>query len=100
MSLTAALHLIEGTTEGYTSEQIFGQRQNCYAYTYDDIITLPGHINFGIEEGTLSYLFYFYSYPFKGLMLIRRISFINTKLRYLCILPVCLSCDSCPCLVL
>lgn len=53
MSLTAALHLIEGTTEGYTSEQIFGQRQNCYAYTYDDIITLPGHINFGIEEVSL-----------------------------------------------
>lgn len=31
--------------DGYTSKQLFGERRTCYAYTYDDIILMPGHIH-------------------------------------------------------
>jgi IMP dehydrogenase len=31
--------------DGYTAQEIFGdKRRSCYAYTYDDIIILPGHV--------------------------------------------------------
>jgi hypothetical protein len=39
---------------GYTRRQLFVDMCFCYAYTFDDIIVLPGHINFGIDEGNVS----------------------------------------------
>jgi IMP dehydrogenase len=31
--------------DGYTAQELFGnKRKSCYAYTYDDVIVLPGHI--------------------------------------------------------
>ena len=38
---------------GYTAAQLFGQGTT---YTYDDVIVLPGHINFGAHEASLSLL--------------------------------------------
>ena len=47
----AAIDLLESVSEGYTSKQLFEERRNCYAYTYDDIIIMPGHNNFGVNDG-------------------------------------------------
>lgn len=34
------------SSDGYTGEQLFGQsRRTCQAYTYDDIIVMPGHVS-------------------------------------------------------
>lgn len=31
--------------DGYTAQELFGsKRKSCYAYTYDDVIILPGHV--------------------------------------------------------
>ena len=35
---------------GYTAAQLFGQGTT---YTYDDVIFLPGHINFGAHEASM-----------------------------------------------
>ena len=51
--ISAAVNLLEEVTDGYSAQQLFVDRKNCYAYTYDDIIILPGHINFGIDEGKI-----------------------------------------------
>eukprot|EP01038_Epipyxis_sp_PR26KG_P004203 gene4203-5976_t len=32
-------------SDGYTAEDIFLNRKSCFAYTYDDIIILPGYVN-------------------------------------------------------
>jgi hypothetical protein len=53
-SVDTAVSLLESVTEGYSSRQLFEEKRNCYAYTFDDIIVLPGHINFGIDEGNVS----------------------------------------------
>jgi hypothetical protein len=47
----SVLDLLETVTEGCSSHQLFAERKNCYAYTFDDVIVLPGHMNFGIGEG-------------------------------------------------
>ena len=31
--------------DGYTSSRIFVEKKNCLAYTFDDIIVMPGHVN-------------------------------------------------------
>ena len=39
--------------DGYTAKQMFGERRNCYAYTFDDVIVMPGHMNFNAENVSL-----------------------------------------------
>jgi IMP dehydrogenase/GMP reductase len=40
--------------DGYTADQLFGvTKQSCYAYTYDDIIILPGHVKSDCTEPSL-----------------------------------------------
>jgi len=36
--------------EGFTASQIFVKNPGCVAYTYDDLIVMPGHINFGLQD--------------------------------------------------
>ena len=37
--------------DGYSAEEVFGGKAgSCCGYTYDDIIVLPGHINFGVDQ--------------------------------------------------
>jgi hypothetical protein len=36
--------------DGYSAKDIFQGGHGCTGYTYDDVIVLPGHINFGVEE--------------------------------------------------
>ena len=31
--------------DGYSAERLFRNRKSCYAFTYDDIIIMPGHIS-------------------------------------------------------
>jgi IMP dehydrogenase len=38
----------------YTPTQIFVRNQACVAYTYDDLIMMPGHIEFGLSEIDIS----------------------------------------------
>lgn len=38
--------------DGYSANEIFHSKKNCYAYTYDDIILLPGHIQSAISESS------------------------------------------------
>ena len=41
--------------DGYSATEVFGGKSlSCVGYTYDDIILLPGHINFGVEEVQLT----------------------------------------------
>ena len=40
--------------EGYTPSQIFVKNPACVAYTYDDLIMMPGHIRFGLDEIDIS----------------------------------------------
>ena len=40
--------------EGYTPSQIFVKNPACVAYTYDDLIMMPGHIGFGLDEIDIS----------------------------------------------
>mmetsp|Transcript_11861 Transcript_11861/g.11516 ORF Transcript_11861/g.11516 Transcript_11861/m.11516 type:complete len:532 (+) Transcript_11861:37-1632(+) len=43
-----------GSGDGYTNDQIFGpSRRNCFAYTFDDVIVMPGHMGFAAEDVTL-----------------------------------------------
>ncbi|KAL3807072.1 hypothetical protein ACHAXA_011006 [Cyclostephanos tholiformis] len=39
---------------GFTATQIFVRNPACVAYTYDDIIVMPGHIHFGLDEVDVS----------------------------------------------
>ncbi|EED92856.1 predicted protein [Thalassiosira pseudonana CCMP1335] len=39
---------------GFTASQIFMKNPACVAYTYDDVIMMPGHINFGLNEVDIS----------------------------------------------
>lgn len=39
--------------DGYTAKQMFGERRNCYAYTFDDVIVMPGHMKFPAEHVSL-----------------------------------------------
>ena len=38
----------------FTASQIFVKNPACVAYTYDDVIVMPGHINFGLDEVDIS----------------------------------------------
>lgn len=41
--------------DGYSAAEVFGGKSlSCVGYTYDDVIILPGHINFGVDEVELS----------------------------------------------
>jgi IMP dehydrogenase len=37
--------LLNGSGDAYNREQIFRHRKTMYAFTYDDVILMPGHIN-------------------------------------------------------
>lgn len=39
---------------GFTASQIFIRNPSCVAYTYDDIIMMPGHISFGLDDVDIS----------------------------------------------
>eukprot|EP00618_Florenciella_parvula_P001088 CAMPEP_0119467862 /NCGR_PEP_ID=MMETSP1344-20130328/1862_1 /TAXON_ID=236787 /ORGANISM="Florenciella parvula, Strain CCMP2471" /LENGTH=544 /DNA_ID=CAMNT_0007500271 /DNA_START=57 /DNA_END=1691 /DNA_ORIENTATION=+ len=43
------------SADGYAATEVFGGKSlSCLGYTYDDIILLPGHINFGVDEVDLT----------------------------------------------
>ena len=45
----------DAADDGYSAEEIFGKRNfSCTGYTYDDLILLPGHIEFGTDDIELS----------------------------------------------
>jgi len=39
---------------GFSAKQIFNNNQACVAYTYDDLIMMPGHIAFGLNDVDIS----------------------------------------------
>jgi len=45
--------LAEGAC-GFTAADVFIKNPACVAYTYDDLIVMPGHINFGLNEVDIS----------------------------------------------
>ena len=38
----------------FTAEQVFVKNPSCVAYTYDDLIMMPGHIHFGVGDVDIS----------------------------------------------
>lgn len=40
--------------DGFSADDIFGSSTSMSGYTYDDLICLPGHINFGVHDVNLS----------------------------------------------
>ncbi|OLQ14609.1 Inosine-5'-monophosphate dehydrogenase [Symbiodinium microadriaticum] len=40
-------------TDGFSASEIFGSKTAMSGYTYDDLICLPGHINFGVHDVAL-----------------------------------------------
>ena len=45
----------EVAVDGYSAGEVFGGKSlSCVGFTYDDIILLPGHIDFGVEEVQLT----------------------------------------------
>jgi IMP dehydrogenase len=44
---------LAGSGDGYTAQQLFGERKSCHAFTYDDIILMPGHIDFNAGDVSL-----------------------------------------------
>lgn len=42
-----------GSGDGYSAKQMFGEKRNCYAFTFDDVIIMPGHMGFNAEDVTL-----------------------------------------------
>eukprot|EP01041_Mallomonas_annulata_P011417 gene11417-23887_t len=45
--------LAEVGGDGYTAEQVFRNGKTCAAFTYDDLILMPGHIDYNLDEITL-----------------------------------------------
>lgn len=41
-------------SSSFTASQLFIKNPACVAYTYDDVIMMPGHINFGLNEVDIS----------------------------------------------
>jgi IMP dehydrogenase len=41
-------------THSWTAKDVFVNNKSCVAYTYDDLIVMPGHINFGLNDVDLS----------------------------------------------
>ena len=44
---------LEGSGDGYSSKQMFGEQKSCYAFTFDDVILMPGHIDFNASDVSL-----------------------------------------------
>ncbi|CAE7198098.1 impdh [Symbiodinium sp. CCMP2592] len=40
----------EDLQDGFSAAQVFGSKTAMSGYTYDDLICLPGHINFGVHD--------------------------------------------------
>jgi IMP dehydrogenase len=40
--------------EGFTSQQLFIDKKGCHAFTYDDVIILPGHVDGEVRDVTFS----------------------------------------------
>mmetsp|Transcript_31577 Transcript_31577/g.47724 ORF Transcript_31577/g.47724 Transcript_31577/m.47724 type:complete len:528 (+) Transcript_31577:74-1657(+) len=45
---------LESGACGFTAKQVFVKNPACVAYTYDDIIVMPGHIHFPLHEVDIS----------------------------------------------
>lgn len=45
---------LESGAQGFTAQQVFVKNPACVAYTYDDVIMMPGHIYFGLNEIDIS----------------------------------------------
>jgi IMP dehydrogenase len=45
---------IPTNTNRFTGTQVFCNNKECVAYTYDDLIMMPGHINFGLNDVDIS----------------------------------------------
>jgi len=39
---------------GFTAEEIFVKNKACVGYSYDDLILMPGYINFGLNDVNIS----------------------------------------------
>ena len=51
---TFAHHYIHPSLNRFSSTQIFVQNPSCVAYTYDDLILMPAHISFGLNDINIS----------------------------------------------
>ncbi|CAE7646145.1 impdh [Symbiodinium pilosum] len=40
----------EDLQDGFSAAEVFGSKTSMSGYTYDDLICLPGHINFGVHD--------------------------------------------------
>jgi len=40
--------------EGFSASQVFVKNMACVGMTYDDLIVMPGHINFGVGDVDIS----------------------------------------------
>jgi IMP dehydrogenase len=48
------IHNFITSLRSYTASQIFVKNPGCIAYTYDDLIMMPGHIGFGLNDVDIS----------------------------------------------
>lgn len=48
------ISLSSSSLHSFTASQLFIKNPACVAYTYDDVIMMPGHINFGLNEVDIS----------------------------------------------
>jgi IMP dehydrogenase len=48
-----AMLLLDGVGDGFTSTQLFIEKKNCHAYTFDDVIIMPGYIDFDASDVNL-----------------------------------------------
>jgi len=45
---------VDELVDGFSAQDIFETKRNLSGYTYDDLICLPGHIDFGVHDVALS----------------------------------------------
>mmetsp|Transcript_9150 Transcript_9150/g.12984 ORF Transcript_9150/g.12984 Transcript_9150/m.12984 type:complete len:525 (+) Transcript_9150:50-1624(+) len=45
---------LESGACGFTATQVFVKNKACVAYTYDDVIMMPGHMSFGVNDVDIS----------------------------------------------
>jgi len=45
---------LESGAEGFTAQEIFCKNPSRVAYSYDDVIMMPGHIHFGLDDVNIS----------------------------------------------
>jgi IMP dehydrogenase len=48
-----AMLLLDGVGDGFTQTQLFVEKKNCHAYTFDDVIIMPGFIDFDAADVNL-----------------------------------------------